>query len=139
MCLYGTYKFVNVINEQNNKRVKVDACIADEVQELNNLGVITLGCCCGHGRAGQIVEWENNAGKWKSYAEPSHALIRKDSIEIVERIGYRPFPYLYADGENHNVWQMFLKTGCLTMEEVNRWHQNNNLPFEKNIGVIAGR
>ncbi|MGD7046962.1 hypothetical protein ACQCU9_01930 [Rossellomorea marisflavi] len=29
--------------------VPVDECIADEIQRLNDSGVITYGCCCGHG------------------------------------------------------------------------------------------
>lgn len=27
----------------------VDACIADYVQKMNDLGIETVGCCCGHG------------------------------------------------------------------------------------------
>lgn len=29
---------------------KVDACIAPLVQMLNDYGIETLGCCCGHGK-----------------------------------------------------------------------------------------
>lgn len=43
--------------------MKVDACIADEIQDLNVKGVVTLNCCCDHGKAGQIVEYENSQGK----------------------------------------------------------------------------
>lgn len=133
MCLHGTYKFVNVISEQNNKRVKVDACIADEVQELNNLGVITLGCCCSHGKAGKIVDWENSYGKWKSYAEPSQALICKKSVELAKDCGYKPIPYYYANGEHNDVWKIQLKTGCVTEDDCIIWHKENNLPLIKDI------
>lgn len=30
--------------------VRVDACLKEIIQELNDKGIITLGCCCGHGK-----------------------------------------------------------------------------------------
>ncbi|NRG48461.1 hypothetical protein HRF87_27650 [Bacillus sp. CRN 9] len=73
MCLHGLYKEVRVINPyQNKKIVVIDACIADEIQELNTLGVITLACCCGHGKAGKISEWKNEFGSWKAHELPPH-------------------------------------------------------------------
>jgi hypothetical protein len=138
MCLYGVYKQVNIINPNQNKNVVVvDACIADEIQRLNDLGVITLSCCCSHGLAGQITEWENGSGKWKGHYEPPHTLIDRESVELVKKQGYSPYPYYYADGEHHNVWQLVLKTGCLTKEDCIAWHQENGLPLEKNIGIIT--
>ena len=123
MCRHGTYSTVRVINDQVNKAVKVDACIADEVQFLNDSGVITLGCCCGHGKAGQVVEWENGYGKWKSYAQPPHALIKQESVELAKMLGYIPYPYFYADGHSYGVWQIQLKTGCITEQDVEKWHK----------------
>lgn len=36
--------------------VGVDACIADIVQALNDAGIETAGCCCGHGNGdGSII------------------------------------------------------------------------------------
>lgn len=126
MCLHGTYKFVSIINPiQNKKEVVVDACIADEIQELNNKGIVTLSCCCGHGTAGQITEWENGFGKWKGHYEPPHALIDIRSVELSKKLGYSPYPYYYADGGHNDVWQMHLKSGCITEEECNEWHKNN--------------
>jgi hypothetical protein len=122
MCKHGTYIDVEVINKQNGRVVKIDACIADEIQTLNNLGVVTLGCCCGHGNAGKIIEWANGFGEWKGHDYPPHTLIDQKSIEDVKELGYRPFPYYYADGEHNGVWQMYLKTGCVTEEDVEGWH-----------------
>jgi hypothetical protein len=122
MCKHGTYCDVDVINKQNKQTVKVDACIAPEIQMLNNLGIITLGCCCSHGEAGKIVEWENGFGKWKSHTSPAHTLIDKKSVVKARILGYRPFPYYYADGEQNGVWQMYLKTGCITEKDVEKWH-----------------
>ncbi|MDC0760601.1 hypothetical protein POF51_07860 [Brevibacillus sp. AG] len=136
MCLHGVYKMVNVINEQQNRVVKVDACIADEIQKLNDRGVVTLGCCCGHGKAGEIVEWENESGRWKGYGTPPSALIREASIALARELGYVPFPYYYADGTHNKIWQMQLKTGCLTTDEVKKWHEIMDVPLEKDIGIV---
>jgi hypothetical protein len=125
MCKHGTHKNVTVVNpNQNKKTILVDACIADEIQCLNDQGVITLGCCCGHGLAGQVTEWENGFGKWKGHHEPPHALIDKESIKLVKELGYTPYPYFYADGNSYDVWQMHLKTGCVTESDITHYEDN---------------
>lgn len=123
MCLHGVYKWVNVINEQQKQRVPVDACIADEIQDLNDRGIVTLGCCCGHGRAGEVIEWGNAYGNWKGYVSPPHALIKKESVELARSLGYRPYPYHYVDGKHRDVWQIHLKTGCLTQRDLIEWQE----------------
>jgi hypothetical protein len=138
MCLYGVYKLVRIRNpNQNKKQVSVDACIAEEIQLLNDSGIITLGCCCGHGKAGQITEYENGFGKWKERENPPHVLIDGNSVELAKSIGYMPYPFYYADGSSGEVWQMQLKSGCLTIKECWEWHQFNNLPYKKYLGIIA--
>lgn len=137
MCLYGTYEMVKVINpNQAKKSVPIDACIADEIRRLNMGGIVTLGCCCGHGTAGQIMHWENGFGKWRGHREPPHALIDKNSIGLANDMGYRPFPYYYADGSHEGVWQVYLKTGCMTHEDCQRWHVAHDVPFVDNVGEI---
>lgn len=38
----------------------VDSCLADIVQALNNAGIYTDGCCCGHGKyRGSILLQDN--------------------------------------------------------------------------------
>lgn len=118
MCKHGTIEYVSIINPNQAKNtVPVDACIAEEIQQLNDLGIITLGCCCGHGKAGHLEECENIFGKWKTHVSPPHALIHKDSLIIAKIHGYRPFPYAYAGGEIGDTYMMFLKTGHLTEDE----------------------
>ncbi|MGE7806106.1 hypothetical protein [Lysinibacillus sp. NPDC096215] len=135
--MYGIYKWVNIINpNQNKKVVAVDACIANEVQMLNDKGINTLGSCCGHGKAGQIVEYTNGFGKWKSYEHPPHVLIDKQSRELALILGYRPYPYFYADGTDNDVLMMPLKSGCLTEVDCKEWHQLNNIEFKRDLGVI---
>lgn len=138
MCLHGTYKKVNIINpRQGKEQVIVDACIAKEVQLLNDQGIITLGCCCGHGLAGQITKWENAFGKWKGHHELPHVLIDEKSVEDAKKLGYRPFPYYYANGEQNSVWQMYLKTGCVTRGDCLEWHKVNNVLYSEHVGVLA--
>lgn len=43
MCKWGTDKEVTLV-----RKVFVDECIADFVVWLNEQGVYTTGCCCGH-------------------------------------------------------------------------------------------
>ncbi|MCM3743241.1 hypothetical protein M3193_03720 [Sporosarcina luteola] len=121
---------VNVINpDQNKKQVVVDACISIEVQMLNDRGVVTLASCCGHGKAGEIIEWENDFGKWKSFREPPHALISEDSVELVKELGYKPIPYYYADGRSGGAWTIMMKSGCVTELECKEWHEENSIPL----------
>ena len=137
MCLYGNYRNVNIINpNQNKSQVAVDACISEEIQELNDNGIITLGCCCGHGLAGQIVEHENGFGKWKDHVTPPHTLISGKSNVLAKQLGYKPIPYYYADGEHSDVWMIFLKSGCVTIDDCKEWHEINNVKFEKNLGFV---
>lgn len=80
------------------------------------------------------MKWGNAHGKWKGYREPPHVIIKQESCGIAKRLGYRPYPYYYADGHSYRVWQMQLKTGCVTEEEVVEWHEHNTI---KEIGVTA--
>lgn len=123
MCRHGTYKEVRIINKQNKSVVFVDACIADEIQDLNDKGVITLGCCCSHGQAGEPVEWENGFGKWRGYVCPPHTLISENSVSLAKVLGYLPHPYYYADGESYGVWKIYLRSGCVTSYDVKMWHK----------------
>jgi len=46
MCKYGTVKNVTVLRQDNV--AKVDACLAPLVYLLNQYGIQTITCCCGH-------------------------------------------------------------------------------------------
>jgi len=48
MCQWGTERIIHVIDR--DRHVAVDACIADYVQEMNDRGIVTIACCCGHGQ-----------------------------------------------------------------------------------------
>ncbi|MEK5089065.1 hypothetical protein MKY98_19370 [Paenibacillus sp. FSL M8-0228] len=128
MCKNSTIT-VKLCNPRESGRtvVPVDACIAEEIQALNDKGVITLSCCCGHGEAGQITEWENGFGKWRSHKQPPAALIDQQSVGLAKVLGYRPYPYYYADGEQNGVWQIHMKTGCLTEADCAEWEKREEL------------
>lgn len=125
MCKHGTHVYVDIINkEQNRTEVPVDACIADEIRELNNLGIITLGCCCGHGVAGEIKTIDNGGiYKWRERVAPPHTLIKKESVQSARELDYLPFPYRYLKDDYDGVWQIQLKTGCITEDDVEVWHK----------------
>lgn len=45
MCKWGTDVEIEL-----RRRVAVDSCIAETIVRLNEQGVHTTGCCCGHGK-----------------------------------------------------------------------------------------
>ena len=64
MCKHGTTETLQVwipadlsFNEEGHyKMAQIDACIAPIVKALNDGGVLTIGCCCGHGKGpGNII------------------------------------------------------------------------------------
>lgn len=52
MCKWGTDKEITLCKPHENgmKTAKVDNCIAPLIQILNDYGIQTLSCCCGHGK-----------------------------------------------------------------------------------------
>jgi len=68
MCKWGTYEEVQVtvpadLSYTEKDRVdikKIDKCIAPIVRALNEAGIKTRGCCCGHGKHdGYIHLWDD--------------------------------------------------------------------------------
>jgi hypothetical protein len=75
MCEYGNVKILNHPNITNSftgkhKTPYIDSCIYDEIKYLNDKGVKTWGCCCGHG------------------IDIPHCLISDYSAGICEDLGY---------------------------------------------------
>ena len=53
MCKWGTDKEVALVKPKlfsKRTKIKVDACLAPLVQMLNDYGIETIACCCGHGK-----------------------------------------------------------------------------------------
>lgn len=86
MCEWNTLSPIYVIRRNNElipdgrHLVYVDSCIANYVQKMNDLGIITVGCCCGHGKS-----------------EPQ-VLVDLESKELLERLNYS-FEEYYIDGK----------------------------------------
>lgn len=94
MCKHGTVKYIklNKPRPSGKQIVPVDACIANEVQMLNDKNVITYGCCCGH------------------FERDPECLVDIKSKEILEQLGYE----LKCFDELHNkqrIYEILLKTG----------------------------
>ncbi len=59
MCEWGTTVPLEVtlpprLSSTGRKKIcvkPVDSCIAPIVKALNDAGILTTGCCCGHGKA----------------------------------------------------------------------------------------
>jgi hypothetical protein len=63
MCDWGTNAVVRLaypIPVSGRTEIAVDACLAPLVQLLNNHGVHTTGCCCGHWRGDGSVLFEQD-------------------------------------------------------------------------------
>ena len=56
MCKWGTRSKVSVIRRANPSikdgwhEIYVDSCLKSLIQEMNNHGIVTTNCCCGHGK-----------------------------------------------------------------------------------------
>lgn len=44
------------------RNIRVDGCMAEKIVRLNELGVVTLGCCCGHGRYPTTIIVKSSSG-----------------------------------------------------------------------------
>ena len=64
MCQWGTTEVLEVTipahlsytGEARQKMVDIDSCIAPIIEALNDGGITTIACCCGHGkRPGSIA------------------------------------------------------------------------------------
>lgn len=65
MCKWGTDKQIQLNRPRpvsGRVVIEVDACIAPLVQMLQDYGVVTTGCCCGHGKAPGWVSYEDERG-----------------------------------------------------------------------------
>lgn len=96
MCKHGSTKPVKL----NRPRpvsgrwvVPVDACIADEVQKMNDLGIVTHGSCCGHGGGRPTV------------------LIEEESVALTLSAGYAVQAFRYGEEDFQGVYQVFIENG----------------------------
>ncbi len=55
--------------------IYVDSCIAEELQQLNEIGIITLNSCCGHGK------------------DKATCFIAEESVELAKEWRYEAYEY----------------------------------------------
>lgn len=67
MCNYN-----DTIEIKITQKIKVDRCIAAEIEWLNANGIRTEGCCCGHGK------------------HAPEAMIKPSSVLVARKFGYNP-------------------------------------------------
>jgi hypothetical protein len=67
----------------------VDGCLVSEINRLNNLGIKTIGCCCGHGRKQGYIQ------------------VSPESIEDMKNFGYEQLP---VDENGNGEWCFKPKT-----------------------------
>jgi NADPH-dependent 7-cyano-7-deazaguanine reductase QueF-like protein len=92
VCKHGNYKEVYVLVSNHNP-IKVDYCIAYEIEKMNQCGIKTVGSCCVHGDHEAV------------------ALIEKESFDLAKKHGYIPTKYFYIDGEESMLYEIKLKRG----------------------------
>lgn len=77
MCKWGEWTTINVIRLPNHEiedgwyPMAVDSCIAEHVQKMNDLGIITINSCCGH------------------FKEDATVLVANESIDLMKQHGYQ--------------------------------------------------
>ena len=80
-------------NEERDRRLKdgltytvaVDTCIIDEIKHLWSLGIVTLGCCCGHNKIQSMVNVaDRNIQQMldMGYVQNHPDLSRKDTFRL---------------------------------------------------------
>lgn len=72
MCEWNNLSLVKLCQPKEvsgREVVPVDSCIASLVQRLNDIGLHTLGSCCGHNKRGLsvIIEIEGKVYEVKQY------------------------------------------------------------------------
>lgn len=82
---YGSY----ACYEQTKSGIDVDGCLVGEINRLNNDGIQTIGCCCGHGRAVGYIQ------------------VDPVSIDKMLKRGYVP---LQIDKDGNGCWCFIPKT-----------------------------
>jgi hypothetical protein len=64
MCLEGETKEVKV----RGKSITVDRCMGADVAALQENGITTLGCCCGHGRYPRTIVCRDPEGAYEYFS-----------------------------------------------------------------------
>ena len=80
---YGSYICYKSIEELG---INVDKCLVTEIKSLNEQGIKTVGCCCGHGKSQGYIQVQQGYGK------------------KMEALGYEKLP-IDESGNGHNCFK----------------------------------
>jgi len=68
MCKKTEYKIPNP---------RIDKCMRNRIKKLNEMGIITLGCCCGHKKYKRTIVIKTHVGIWEWYSTKRIPRIRR--------------------------------------------------------------
>lgn len=77
---FGSYACYETIEELN---ICVDKCLVKEIKELNEMGIKTIGCCCGHRRLQGFIQ------------------VQRNYVSKMKELGYEQIP---VDKNGHGKW-----------------------------------
>lgn len=80
---YGSYICYKPIEELG---INVDKCLVSEIKSLNEHGIKTVGCCCGHGKSQGYIQ------------------VRRGYGNKMEALGYEKLP-IDENGNGHNCFK----------------------------------
>ena len=109
MCKRGTEKEIKI----DGKLIKVDACIAEEIDYLNRCGIKTCSSCCGH--FGQYTGQGERLGLEFPSALIGDDSSRKKAIEL----GYYLIRWQLIDGYRSS-WEILLKGKSLRYKKIEK-------------------
>ena len=84
MCKWGIDEMVTLCRPKlvsGRLTVPVDKCIAPLIQLLNDHGVRTIGCCCGHGKGPGFISFEDAEGFSREVLLETKAMQAEDGGE----------------------------------------------------------
>lgn len=81
-----------ILPHWSNRFICVDTCLLPELCDLWSQGVITTGCCCGHGTAYAYIG------------------VKEEFIPLMKELGYKVFPNQYDSTREDSFYPKTIKT-----------------------------
>lgn len=88
MCDWGTETILPMPEwlclDKQNRTVCIDSCIADKIKTLWAAKIVTLGCCCGHGKESPSVVIEASYRDYEKIKEivPDWRILQWQLVEV---------------------------------------------------------
>lgn len=79
------------------REFRVDKCMVKNIKEINKKGIVTLGCCCGHGKYPMTIVYKaKDSGKIFDLISGKR-ILRKRRFYIRDKQGYYYIPETLED------------------------------------------